>query len=191
MHPDVESLAIRHRVVDRGDDVADVSVAGAVERLEHDQVGTGRDAAPAAVRVHARARNDPGDVRAVPVVVVRNGLMGRRSRPSARPGRVPRSSCDGETPESIIATPTPGAVHAEVLPQPARADRAIRRRNRSLPATGLSRLTVRTPASAPQLRERAVGDDGDVPRRAERPKRTDLPGVGSSTRRHQPGWCGR
>ena len=120
-HPDVESLAIRHRVVDSGDHVADVSVAGAVESFEHDQVGTGRDAAPAAARVHAGARNDSGHVRAVPVVVVRNGLMGDEVGPVHDPARTQivvrrrNARVDHRDADS-------GAIHAEVFAQPARAD---------------------------------------------------------------------
>ena len=61
-------------VVERRDDVADVAVAVAVEHLEDDQARARRDAAARAIRIVAVAGDDPGDVRAVAVVVVRERL---------------------------------------------------------------------------------------------------------------------
>ena len=69
--PQTQGVLARNRVVDRGDDVADVTLARGVEDLCDEQRGAGRDAAAAAARIVAVARDDAGDVRAVPVVVVR------------------------------------------------------------------------------------------------------------------------
>ena len=68
---DVVGRPLSDRVVDRGDDVADVAVALGVEHLQADQVGAGRDAGAGARGVVAVAGDDAGDVRAVAEVVVR------------------------------------------------------------------------------------------------------------------------
>ena len=69
--PDVVDGALLDRVVDRRDRAADEPVAELVERPQHDQVRARGDAPPGAVRVVAAAGDDPGDVRAVTVAVVR------------------------------------------------------------------------------------------------------------------------
>ena len=57
-------------VVNGGNHVADEPVAGAVQHLENDQACPGRHAASRSRRVVAAAGNDPGDMRAVTVVIV-------------------------------------------------------------------------------------------------------------------------
>ena len=71
---DVVGSVVGEDPVQRGDDVADRAVAVAVEHLQRNQVRLGRRAAFLAVRIVAVARDDAGDVRAVPVVVVRRGV---------------------------------------------------------------------------------------------------------------------
>src|SRR5262249_56406845 len=71
---EVERVLVRDRVVDGGDHVADVALAAAVEHLLDQERRAGRDAAPAAARIVAAAGQNPGDVRAVAVVVVRGRL---------------------------------------------------------------------------------------------------------------------
>ena len=110
------------RPVERRDDVADVAAAVGVEDLQADQVRAGRDARARAARVVAVAGDDPGDVRAVAVVVV-GGVrpLTKSTNLATRPD--PRSSCQLVTPESIIATPDAGAVEAERVVHPAGSDR--------------------------------------------------------------------
>ena len=68
---EVERIAASHRVVDRGDDVADVPPAAFVEHLQDDEMRARRDAGSRAVRVEPVAGDDACHVRAVAVVVVR------------------------------------------------------------------------------------------------------------------------
>src|SRR5262249_3953005 len=62
-----------NRVVDGGDHVADVALAGAVEHFLDEQRGARGDAPAATARVVAAPREDAGDVRAVAVVIVGRG----------------------------------------------------------------------------------------------------------------------
>ena len=62
---------LRHRVVERRDDIADVPAAGLVEHLQHDEMRARCDAGSCAVRVDAIAADDAGHVRPVAVVVMR------------------------------------------------------------------------------------------------------------------------
>ena len=68
---DIQRRFVHEDVVHRGDDVADASGAGAIERFEDDQARVRCDAGSSAARVHTVAGNDAGDMRPVTVVVVR------------------------------------------------------------------------------------------------------------------------
>ncbi len=82
---DVVGVLDRDRVVDRGDDVADVAVSVRVEHLERRPgCAPGRHARARAVRVEAVAGNDPGHVRAVPEVVGRAAPTARLPGVSSR-----------------------------------------------------------------------------------------------------------
>ena len=78
---DAEARAVGHREVDGPDHVARVAGAVLVEHLQDDELHLGREAPIVAVgRQRARAADGSGDVRAVPVVVVR--VRRRRCRRS-------------------------------------------------------------------------------------------------------------
>ena len=61
---------MRDDIIECGDDIADSAVTSSVEHLQHGETGAGGDARAGAARVEAVARDDPGDMRAVAVVVV-------------------------------------------------------------------------------------------------------------------------
>src|SRR5439155_6345358 len=69
---DVQLGLVGDDVVERRDYVADAATSGTVERLEDDEMRPGRNARASSGRVEAVARDDPGDVRALTVVVVRD-----------------------------------------------------------------------------------------------------------------------
>ena len=67
---DVVGRLDRDRVVDRGDDVADVAATEAVHDLQSNQLRSRRNPLVLAVRVVTGAGDDARDVRAMAVVVV-------------------------------------------------------------------------------------------------------------------------
>jgi hypothetical protein len=68
---DVVGVLDRDRVVDRLDDVADITVPVSVEDLERNEVGARRDASARAVRIEAIAGDDARDMRAMTELVRR------------------------------------------------------------------------------------------------------------------------
>ncbi len=124
-HAEVECVLVRDRVIDRGDDVADVALAGGVEHFLDEQRRARSDAAAAAPRVVAAARDDAGDVRAVAVVVVRGGL-------EADEVDEPHDAIAAEIVVPVGDTGVDnrnadaGAVESERLLHPRRADRRAR-----------------------------------------------------------------
>ena len=133
--PDVVRRALLDRVVDCGDGAADESVAVLVERLEHDEVGAGRDPPARPVRIEPAAGDDAGDVRAVPVAVVRLRLVVDEVHELHDPIAVqvvvrPRDAGvdDGDA--------DAGSVDAEVLSDPPGADRGPRSLERAVDSSG-------------------------------------------------------
>ena len=156
----LKRVLVRDRVVDRGDDVADVALARRVEHFLDEQRRARRDAAAAPVGVVAVARDDARDVRAVAVVVVRGRLEIRRSRRSGPRGCEPRSSCQLATPESMIAMPTP-------VPSTPRFSRTqvaptVAPVRSSVPCTRPVEADAGHAGQAGQFVERRVGDVRDL-----------------------------
>ena len=67
-HVDAEQMPVGDRELDRSDDVVGRALALAVEHLEPDEAGVGRDA-------DKFASDQPGDVRAVTILVVRRDSL--------------------------------------------------------------------------------------------------------------------
>ena len=155
-HADVERGAVRDRVVDGRDDVADVAVAGAVERLEHDELGAGRDAAARAVRVEAVAGDDARDVRAVAVVVV--GEDWPLTKSAKWTMRRSRSSCHAIDAGINGGDADVQAGDAEVLGDPSRAGGGRRQVERA--ADGAIEADAGNFGPSRELVERGVGHDG-------------------------------
>ena len=125
---DVELALVSDGVVDRRNDVADASATVLVQNLEHHQSRPGGDAGARAVGVGAIAGDDAGDVRAVPVVVVRlrlaadevHELIDTLRRGRVRVGEIVVPGGDAGIDHGDA---DPGAVISELLPHDIGADR--------------------------------------------------------------------
>ena len=135
-----------------------------VERLEHDEVGAGRDSPARPVRVEPAARDDPGDVRAVPVAVVRLRLVVDEVHELHDPIPVqvvvgPRDARvdDGDADTS--------SVDAEVLGDPPGADRGPRPLERAVDFPVEAHAAhARHAGDGCQAPDRDLGDDRVDPR---------------------------
>ena len=70
-HVDGECFLVRDDEIDRLNHIARVAAAVPVQHFQHENLRSRRDAGVKALRVGAAAGNEPGDMRAVAVVVVR------------------------------------------------------------------------------------------------------------------------